>query len=81
MVRYMHNTAGFFGKEAEAPVMINTKKYCMFSHLHGPGPQTNHCYIRLFCLFHFYTQADKIDRAAVLNKERMVENAGLMHCA
>lgn len=42
MVGSMHNTAGFVGKEAEALVVMNMKKYCMFSHVYGSGPQMNH---------------------------------------
>lgn len=42
MVRSMHNTAGFVGKEAEALVVMNIKRYWMFSQLYSPGPQMNH---------------------------------------
>lgn len=38
----MHNTAGFVGKEAEGLVVMTMKKYWMFSHLYGYGPQMNH---------------------------------------
>lgn len=77
-VRCMHTAVGCIGKEAEGPGVINIKKYCMFSDLCVPGPQISYHWIRLVCLFHFYTQADEIKRATTLNKERMVKNALFM---
>lgn len=43
MVRSMHNTADFVGKEAAVLVVMNMKKHWMFSHLCAPGPQMNNC--------------------------------------
>lgn len=69
-VRYIHTTAGFIGKWA-GWVVINIKKIHMLSHWcsHTPNELSEYP----FCLFHFFTQVEKIKRTTVWTKKEFLK--------